>query len=172
MALALLSLCAKLHERHPPKVRTLAKIVHPSHQDIDLNVLENGEGRKEHVLRGRNVGSLGELEEEIKEWEGKIMVWLRWKLAVPLLYDEVLALTDQWDHHTAFLKDFPLHFTNNPLLDPYSADNHNHLASQTCICLYNLTHLLTSTSFELISNTIRRLSLAIFLVLISTYSII
>ena len=87
MALALLSLCAKLHERHPPKVRTLAKIVHPSHQDIDLNVLENGEGRKEHVLRGRNVGSLGELEEEIKEWEGKIMVWLRWKLAVPLLYD-------------------------------------------------------------------------------------
>jgi hypothetical protein len=61
MALALLSLCAKLHERRPPQHRALAKLVHPSYQNIDVWGLEHGENRKEHVLKGKAIGSLGEV---------------------------------------------------------------------------------------------------------------
>ena len=61
MALALLSLCAKLHEHAPPKQRALAKIIHVSYQTIDVWELENCSSRKEHVARGKVSGGLCEI---------------------------------------------------------------------------------------------------------------
>lgn len=77
------------------------------------------------------------------------MVWLKWKLAIPLLYDEVLHLAFIWDSHIAFLGDFPLKFeAMSPVRGNCYSDNHNFLAANICICLYNFNHLISSSPIE------------------------
>jgi hypothetical protein len=82
LAMGLLGVCSKLHENVPPKVKELAKMVHPKYRDLSVEKIERGETREKECTM-----SMGELEHEIKEWEVKVMLWMRWKLAVPLLYD-------------------------------------------------------------------------------------
>lgn len=108
LSLAVLSLCSKLYEISFVHVRELARLIHPRYKKLDLEKLEGDE--EEDTTEEGGGRSLGELEEQIKEWEIRVMVWLRWKLAVPLLYDEVLSIAYLWDTHTGFLGDFPLKF--------------------------------------------------------------
>lgn len=89
-------------------MRELAKLVHPRYRPLELEKLEGEDETAEEKDMSRV--SLEEVEDSVKEWEVKVMLWLKWKLAVPLLYDEVLTLAFQWDNHTAFLSDFPLKF--------------------------------------------------------------
>ena len=122
---------------------------------------------------------MGEIEHELRQWEIRIMLWLKWKLAFPLLYDEVLNVAQLWDQFTlSLLPDFPLRFETDSRSQRENLSyreslsqtaNHNFLATNICICLYNFNHLIAKTPFEALSHRIRRLALAIFLVLIRTF---
>lgn len=107
LSLAILSLCTKMHEVSYVHLKELAKLIHPKYQDLKVSKLEQQDETAEDNVRQP---SLSEIEEELKAWEVRIMLWMKWKLAVPLLYDEVVALAYLWDQHTSFLADFPLKF--------------------------------------------------------------
>ena len=97
-------------------------------------------------------------------------MWLKWKLAVPLLYDEVLAVAVRWDQYTSFLPEFPLKFeAPSPAASSKYSDNHNFLASKVRICLYNLTHLIGEEELSGLSERVRKMSVGLFIVLISSF---
>jgi hypothetical protein len=80
------------------------------------------------------------------------MLMVKWKLSVPLLYDEVIKIAYRWDKYTSFLEEFPLRFETEVCgCDSKSSNNHNFLASRVCVCMYNMSHLIRGTSLEEVS---------------------
>lgn len=54
----------------------------------------HSEDRLEHSITPH------EIEQLIKEYEIAIMLFLKWKLSVPNLYDEVIVIAYAWDRYT------------------------------------------------------------------------
>lgn len=54
----------------------------------------HSEDRLEHSVTSH------EIEQLIKEYEITIMLLLKWKLSMPNLYDEVIAIAYAWDRYT------------------------------------------------------------------------
>ena len=71
------------------------------------------------------------------------MVQLKWKLAVPLLYDEVIAVAYDWDKYAGTLTEFPLRFESPQ--EGNCSENHNYLVRNIRVCLYNFSHLIRNT---------------------------
>lgn len=146
LSLGVLSLCTKIHEINYVHIRELAKLIHPKYQDLKVNKLEQQDETVEEQEQDRQP-TLSEIEQELKQWEVRVVLWMKWKLAVPLLYDEVLSLAFLWDQHTSFLVDFPLKFeAPSPINGACYSDNHNFLATNICVCLYNFNHLIGKSS--------------------------
>lgn len=107
-ALSLLNLCCKLYEKQEVHMREYVKLVDSKYRDIAIEHIEkssmHSEDRFEHSITPQ------EIEQLIKEYEIAIMLFLKWKLSMPNLYDEVIVIAYAWDRYTNELAEFPLKF--------------------------------------------------------------
>lgn len=74
-----------MHEVKTVQVRELAALLHFKYKSLEVGKSEGQDSTAED--KDLREVSLVEVEEEVKEWEVRVMVLLEWKLAVPLLYD-------------------------------------------------------------------------------------
>ena len=100
----------------------------------------------------------------MREWEVEVMRLLKWKLALPLLYDEVMLAANLWGQYHSDKPDFALSFS--------PVEHHNHLVGHIKVCLYNYDHLIQHNSLDSLSIKTKKIALALFCVSLSTVAMI